>query len=151
MNKQEYIELLNQAQLREEEARDFYLAVSEKTNDVFLKKLFKDLSDEEQGHYNLFEKYKKDVDIEMNFALVEDYKISETVDTPKLTVDMQPADAIALAMKNEEAAVKFYTELSKKSTDPEKKKVFLDLAAMELGHKYKLEMAFVDIGYPELY
>ena len=33
----------------------------------------------------------------------------------------------------------------------EKKKIFLDLAAMEQGHKRKMEDAFVDIGFPEVW
>ena len=31
------------------------------------------------------------------------------------------------------------------------KKVFLDLAVMELGDKLKMEKAFVNIGYPEVW
>jgi rubrerythrin len=30
-------------------------------------------------------------------------------------------------------------------------KIFLELAAMERDHKAKLEAAFVDIGYPEVW
>ena len=64
---------------------------------------------------------------------------------------MKPAEAIALAMKKEEEAIVQYTALAEDCPDAEKKKVFLDLAAMERGHKKKMEAAFVDIGYPEVW
>lgn len=33
----------------------------------------------------------------------------------------------------------------------EQKKIFLELAEMEREHKAKMESAFVDIGYPEVW
>ena len=80
-----------------------------------------------------------------------DYKVSETVDEPELSMDMKPADAFALAMKKEEEAMVQYTALADECPDAEKKRVFLDLAAMERAHKRKMEDAFVDIGYPEVW
>ena len=62
---------------------------------------------------------------------------------------MKPADAIALAMKNEEEAMELYTWLAQGCDDPEQRRVFEDLAAMERDHKFKMENAFVDIAYPE--
>jgi rubrerythrin len=64
---------------------------------------------------------------------------------------MKPADAIALAMKKEEEAMVQYKQMAESCSQPEKKQVFLDLAAMEQGHKQKMENAFVDIGYPEVW
>jgi rubrerythrin len=54
-------------------------------------------------------------------------------------------------MKKEEAAMLQYTNLAETCPEPDKKKVFLDLAAMERGHKLKMENAFVDIGFPEVW
>jgi bifunctional DNase/RNase len=34
-----------------------------------------------------------------------DYKVAESVELPEITIDMKPADAIALAMKKEQQAV----------------------------------------------
>lgn len=64
---------------------------------------------------------------------------------------MKPVDAIALAMKKEEAAMQQYTRLAQASMDAEQKKIFLELAEMEREHKTKMEAAFVDIGYPEVW
>lgn len=67
---------------------------------------------------------------------------------------------INFAMENEVEAQKFYEEAAKKventqlaetCPEPDKKKIFLDLAAMERGHKLRMENAFVDIGFPEVW
>jgi rubrerythrin len=54
-------------------------------------------------------------------------------------------------MKKEQAAMKHYTQLADACTDPDQKNIFLELAAMEREHKNKMEAAFVDIGYPEVW
>jgi rubrerythrin len=64
---------------------------------------------------------------------------------------MTPTDAFSLAMKKEETAMKHYTTLADGCTDPKQKQIFMDLAAMERDHKQKMESAFVDIGYPEIW
>jgi len=62
---------------------------------------------------------------------------------------MKPSDAIALAVKNEQEAMDMYTEMANCSTDAEQKKMFQSLAAMERGHKVKLEDTFTNMAFPE--
>jgi rubrerythrin len=80
-----------------------------------------------------------------------DWKVAEGETLPKLSTDMKPRDAIALAMKKEQQAVEFYRALSAASSDAEVKGLFDNLSRMELGHKRRLETIFVDIGYPEVF
>ena len=54
-------------------------------------------------------------------------------------------------MKNEEIAMKNYTMLADSCDDSELKAVFLDLAAMERGHKNLMETKFVDVAFPEVW
>ena len=54
-------------------------------------------------------------------------------------------------LKKEEAAMKHYAALAQAATDEAQKQVFEELAAMEQGHKAKMEAAFVDIGFPEVW
>jgi rubrerythrin len=77
--------------------------------------------------------------------------VSETIEMPKVTEDMDLKNAIGLAMKNEEIAMKKYAGLAENCTDPGLKSVFLDLAAMERGHKHTMEEKFVDVAYPEVW
>jgi len=151
MNLSEYKEIIKQAIANEVEASKFYEAASATLNDPFLKKLFAELAGEEKKHRDILTRIYTSNTIASYFSETRDYKVSETVDEPELSMDMQPADAFALAMKKEEAAMKQYTAMANMCEDAQKRQVFLDLAAMERDHKLKMESAFVDVGYPEVW
>lgn len=151
MKQQAYEAIIDQAILSEIEAARFYSNVAEKTADAFLKQLFQTFSKEEQKHRSILESFRKDASAGIHFKKVADLGVSETVPEPTLSMDMKPADAIALAMKKEESAMRQYTQLAEACSDSHQKAVFLELAAMEREHKAKIEAAFVDIGYPEVW
>ena len=151
MNLSEYKDVIKFAMANEVEAQKFYADVAEKQRNKALKKMFLQFSEEEKKHREILKGIYVSNSIGDYFGEETDYKVSDTVDEPELSIDMKPADAIALAMKKEEEAMLQYTALAEDCPDAEKKKVFLDLAAMERGHKRKMEDAFVDIGYPEVW
>jgi rubrerythrin len=125
--------------------------VAEKSENTYIKELFLTFSEEEKRHRHILEGFRDDPSIAISFEKVPDFHIAETVDEPALSMDMSPVEAIALAMKKEETAMRQYTELADVCTNAERKKIFYQLAAMERGHKNKMENAFVDIGYPEVW
>ena len=129
----------------------FYQEASDKVQDPYLKKMFAELAEDERGHRRILEKILTNENMKQYFRDSVDFKVSETVDKPELSLQMKPDDAIALAMKNEEDAMRQYQQMARACDDPDKKKVFEDLATMEKGHKNKMEKAFVDIGYPEVW
>ena len=147
----EYKDVFKFAMANEVEAQKFYADAADKLRDPNLKKMFGQFSEEEKKHREILKGIYISNLIGEYFDEKMDYKVAETVDVPELSIDMKPADAIALAMKKEEEAMVQYTELAEECPDAEKKKIFLDLAAMERGHKRKMEDAFVDIGYPEVW
>jgi rubrerythrin len=151
MNLSEYKDVIKFAMANEVEAQKFYADVAEKQSNKALKKMFLQFSEEEKKHREILKGIYVSNSIGDYFGEETDYKVSDTVDEPELSIDMKPADAIALAMKKEEEAMLQYTALAEDCSDAVKKKVFLDLAAMERGHKRKMEDAFVDIGYPEVW
>ena len=151
MNLDQYKEIIEFAIAGEKEAQEFYTVAAYKTDDPYLKKMFEQFAKDEKGHEKILKGILSKGAINLYFDESTDYKVAETVDTPKLTTDMKPADAIALAMKKEEEAMKQYTDLAEACKDPGQKIVFLDLASMERGHKLKMEKAFVDIGYTEVW
>ena len=151
MNHKKYLEILERAIDSEIEASRFYAQVAEMTTNSFLKEMFAAFSREEQKHRSILEGFRKDPTEAISFKKVADFGVSETVAEPALSADMQPADAIALAMKKEEAAMRQYTQLADACDDGAQRDVFLELAAMEREHKTKMEAAFVDIGYPEVW
>ena len=151
MDMQAYKKIVEQAINEEVVASIFYQDASNKVEDPHLKKMFAELAEDERGHQRILEKILTSESIKQYFKDSVDFKVSETVDKPELSMKMKPADAIALAMKNEEYAMRQYQQMADACDDPEKKRAFEDLAAMERGHKHKLEKAFVDIGYPEVW
>lgn len=150
MKSEEYKKVISTAVENEIEAFDFYSAAGEKVSDANLKAIFKELADEEQKHRDFLQGLLTQAK-PMKFDEGQDYKISESVAKPKLSISMSPADAIGLAMKNEEEAMQMYAELAKASADKEQKELFESLSRMEQGHKIKLEGMFTDMAYPEVW
>ena len=151
MNLNEYKGIIKQAIANEVEAKKFYEEAASTLQDPYLKTLFAGLADEEKKHRDILTKIYNSDTMERYFSETRDYKVAETVDAPALSTDMKPADAFALAMKKEAEAMAQYTEMAALCDDVDKRQVFLDLAAMERDHKLKMETAFTDIGYPEVW
>ena len=151
MTIEEYKAILALAIANEVEAYEFYKGVSEIVVDPYIKTMFGEFAAEEQGHKKLLEGFlAKDIK-DLHFHESADYKISETVDKPTLSVDMKPADALALAMKNEEEAMNMYAAFAIASSDPSQKEMFDDLSIMEKAHKTKLEKYYVNVAFPEVW
>jgi rubrerythrin len=151
MNPNEYERILSNAIENEKEAQAFYGAVAKKMTDPGLRELFEKFVEEETRHQRILEGFRAKAPKHLPFEETRDYKVAETVDDAPLNTDMKPADAFALAMKKEEAAMKHYTELAEGCTDPEQSALFRELAAMERDHKLKMENAFVETGFPEVW
>lgn len=151
MNLTEYKQIIKEAIANEVEAKKFYEDAANVLQDPFLKKLFFSLAEEEKKHRDILTQIYQSETVDRYFSETRDFKVAETVEEPELSMDMKPADAFALAMKKEEAAMKQYTAMADMCDDGAKKQVFLDLAAMERDHKLKMEAAFTDIGYPEVW
>lgn len=151
MNEKQFVDAIESAIRSEIEAYEFYQNAAEKMDQKNIKEMFLSFAGEEKKHKTVLE----DVLAEGTFELVpmetRDYKVAETVDLPELSTDMKPADAIALAMKKEELAMKRYAELADELMDQGLKDLFLELAAMEREHKFKMEKMFVETGYPEVW
>ncbi len=150
MKVEEYKKVIAMAVENEIEAFDFYTAAGEKVQDANLKDIFKDLAEEEMKHRNFLQGLLSQVK-PMRFDEAQDYKIAEAVAKPKLSIAMKPAEAIALAMKNEEEAMTMYAELARCSTDQEQKEMFEALSRMEKGHKVKLEGLYTNMAFPEVW
>ena len=151
MDQKKYLAILERAIESEIEASNFYARVAEMTTNGYLKEMFTSFSQEEQKHRNILEGFRSEPAAAIHFEKVADFGVSETVTEPTLSADMQPTEAIALAMKKEESAMSQYTQMADACNDGAQRDVFLELAAMEREHKMKMETAFVDIGYPEIW
>jgi rubrerythrin len=151
MKEKVYDDILKRAIEGEIEAAKFYADVAAQSENAYIKDLFAAFSAEEERHREILTQFRQDPAAAVSFEKVPDFHVSETVETPPLSMNMKPAEAVALAMKKEEAAMQQYNALADLCNDPARKKIFIELAAMERGHKAKMETAFVDIGYPEVW
>ena len=136
---------------REIEAETFYLAVAAKTTQETIRELFVGFAVEEKRHQQMLKGILIKKETSPQFQKVTDYKISESVDTVRLTDEMTLSDVFNVAMKNEEAAMKMYQKLAKDSTVEDTKRLFESLAVMEQGHKVKLEQCYSDVAYGEVW
>jgi rubrerythrin len=144
-------EILEAAIRREEDAQAFYTRVAAACANASVRQLFIQLASDEQGHKLFLTGCLQDPALLQKLPLPPDYKVAEAAQRPEPHAALSPADAIALAMKREQGAVEHYRQLAAMATAPDYKQAFEGLAAMELGHKTKLESAFVNIGYPEAF
>lgn len=135
----------------EVEAYEFYQDAAAKVSDQGMKKLLQEFAAEEQGHKKALENIKVKEIQNFSFSGGADYKVSETVELPRLSMTMKPMDAIALAMKKEEEAMKIYTRLASDTNDPEKQRIFEGLAKMEEGHKVQMEEMYTNTAFPEVW
>ena len=134
------------------EANAFYKDAAEKVADPSVKAILEQLASEEKGHEALLRKMQSDPSLSVKFNAPQDWKVAESVEaSPPLTTSLAPADAFALAMKKEQAAVEFYSRLAEWATEGELRSAYENLANMERGHKSRLEKLYVDVGFPEAF
>ena len=149
MNAEAFKNILSIAIAREVEAYTFYRSVADRANDANLKKLFDELAGEEQNHRETLQDILTTGVSSLKFNPSRDYKVAETLDAPKLTPDLKPIDGLILAIRKELEAMQMYTQLAAVQDEEEKKKVFLELANMERGHKARLEDIYTNMAFTE--
>jgi len=147
----EIVAILEAAIRDEEQAYEFYTEVAERATNPVVRQTFSELAGDELGHKVFLTGCLNDECMMRDFPVGPDYKVAEATPLPDLSIDMTPADAIALAMKKEEQAARGYEALANTAPDADRKKVFDNLAKMEIGHKTRLESLFMDVGYPEVF
>ena len=151
MKNDEFKSIIDFAIENEIEAYEFYRDAAEKIENPELKDVFKDLAKEEMEHRKFLQDFLVSEANTINLDAGVDYKVSETIDKPVLSVEMDFSDAIALAIKNEEEAMHMYSSLAEACVDDEEKDLFLGLEEMERMHKTRLEKLFLETGYAEVW
>ncbi len=152
MDQTEITKLFDLAIGREVEAHNFYKGVAEKVTNQSVREIFLQLAQEEKGHEELLFRLRGDPTATLRFTPPPDHKVAESVEElPELSLEMKPADALALAMKKEQQAKELYERLAAWSEDEALRGMYQDLANMESNHKHRLENLFVDVGYPEVW
>ncbi len=152
MDLEKYKTIISDAIKSEIAAKEFYENVARRIKDDYLKELFGTFAREEEKHErilaSILEKGKMD---STYFDFGKDFKVAESIEMPEVDENMDLKNAIGIAMKNEEIAMKKYMTLAENCDDDQLKKVFEDLSAMEREHKFKMEEYFINVAYPEIW
>lgn len=151
MTREELKEIICFAVENEVGAYEFYRDAAERLEDESLKETFEELAQEELEHKKFLEDFLENNTDEINIDVEADYKVAETVEKPPLSMDMSFADAIQLAMKNEQEAMDMYQQLADAVTDKEERDIFLGLRDMEKKHKTRLEDIYVNAAFVEVW
>jgi rubrerythrin len=149
MNAEDFQKIITNAIDSEVESYTFYKSVSERVKDANLKSLFLELAEDEKGHREYLQGLLLRGAKEMHFVAARDYKVTDAIEEPELSVDMKPLDGLVLAIKKELHAAQMYTRLAGASADANQKMLFAQLANMEKGHKARLEDIYTNMAYPE--
>jgi len=133
--------IIIQAIASEIEAYDYYISLSQQLKDQEAVKICQCLAEEEWQHRRVLNDL-LDRGLSTLFEIPRELNLTEHIPTPQLSPEMKPADALLLAIKREDQAIKDYTVLAQLSKRDEEKNLFERLALMEQGHKAHLERIY---------
>lgn len=122
-------------------AYNLYMDTLKKVSSVGTKKMLTELADQELGHRRLLEKVveKENYEILGKNIPQDSQGISEFLVVSELSRDTTPQDVMIFAMKEEQKAFNFYTDLKNYFAGSNLEALFNRLAAEEQQHKIKLE------------
>jgi len=134
-------EVLDFAISTEIEAHNFYMKLSEFVEKPEMAKVLSDMALEEFEHKVKLEAVKAGK-IEVKEEEVGNLGIADNLEEVIPYAKMSYIDLLVMAMKNEEAARKLYTDLAIIAQEQEVKDVFLKLAQEEANHKLRFEIEY---------
>lgn len=127
----------------EQRAADLYAGLAKKSRNKEIRNVFEQFSGEELGHKKKLEKIKAGGEIRLHTAKIEDMKIGDyLVEVSTSRDDLSYQDALIVAMKEEKAAFKLYSDLAARTDDAETRGVLLMLAQEEAKHKLRFEIEY---------
>ncbi len=136
--------ILDFAIKNEQEASDFYTDLASKMEKPQMKKIFQGFAAEERGHKAKLEAVKRKEKGKLDNAKVLDLKIGDYLVEQKPSASMDYQSALILAMKQEKAAFRLYTDLAASTDDAAIRDLFLGLAQEEAKHKLRFEVEYDD-------
>jgi len=145
-------DIIHQAIRFEEEALAFYTTALGVVKSEQAKTILRDLAKEEEGHKAKLESILKKGP---RWAVpagkpeqVVDLKIGEHIMPAQLTSKSDFQDALAVAIKREQASFDFYTKMSEMVSD-EARPIFVFLANEESKHKNKVQSIYDQVVYQD--
>lgn len=126
----------------EQDASDFYTELASKMEKPYMKQAFESFAAEERGHKAKLESVKNGNIAKLAKTKVLDLKIGDYLVEQKPSATMDYQSALILAMKQEKAAFRLYTDLAASTDDENVRDLFLGLAQEEAKHKLRFEVEY---------
>jgi rubrerythrin len=138
-------DILDFAINEEQKASELYASLASRSRNKVIKGVFEQFSKEELGHKKKLESIKSGGIVAVTREKVEDMKIGDyLVEVNKSRDDLSYQEALIIAMKEEKAAFRLYTDLAGRTDHPLIKETFLMLAQEEAKHKLRFEIEYDD-------
>jgi rubrerythrin len=134
-------EILRFAIRKEADAAAYYQMMADRSNPG-IKKLLEELAKEEEGHRKKLEHFDRKKIEKMTVKETKGLGMSEWMEDTPFSSDMNYADLLRMAIKNEERSQHLYTSTAQMVTEPTLKKLLLVLAQEESTHKERLEKLY---------
>lgn len=136
-------EILRFAIRKEADGAASYRMAADRSNPA-VKKAFKELAKEEEGHRKKLEGFDLKKISQMKLKKTKGLGMSEVMEDVPYDSEMSYAELLRMAIKNEEKSERLYLSAEKMVTEPNMKKLLLILAQDESTHKERLERIYDD-------
>jgi rubrerythrin len=128
---------------KEADAAAFYRMAAGRSNPG-VKTAFEELARMEDGHKKQLESFDPKKIGKVELKETKGLGLAEAMEDVPFSSDMNYAELLKMAIKNEEKAEQLYTGMASWVTDPQIKKLLTMLAHDETGHKKQLEKIYDD-------
>ncbi len=138
-------DVLDYAIREEQRAADLYAGLASRSRNREIQRVFEQFSKEELGHKKKLQSIKGGGAVALSDKKVQDLKIGDyLLDVDTSRNDLSYQETLIVAMKEEKAAFRLYTDLADRTDDPTLKETFLMLAQEEAKHKLRFEIEYDD-------
>jgi rubrerythrin len=146
-----FLEIINRAIKREEEAYAFYMDIHGKVDDANVKDTVQWIAGEEKKHKEFLLNYRggKYGAKPLRLTEVVLFKIAEYQEEPEIAKNMRSEDVYLVAAHRELRSYQFYTELAQTHPEGEAKDLLLRMANEELRHKEKMEYLYSNTAFAQ--
>ncbi len=151
MTETKFMDLIETAIRREEEAYHFYTDILEKMTDESAKETIREIAQDEKKHKAFLVKYRDQnwMPKDLKMSDVTFYKIAEYQKEPEISENMKSEDVYLVASHRELRSYNFYSELARLHEDGEVKEFLMKMANEELKHKEKVEYLYSNTAFPQ--
>ncbi len=137
--------ILDYAIDKEQDAADFYNALSDKMKQQYMKDVFSGFAKEELGHKAKLQGVKEGKVLAASEKKILDLKIGDNLSEIEMSAELDYQEALILAMKAEKAAFKLYNDLAEATDDAGARSMLQGLANEEAKHKLRFEVEYDDV------